>query len=1129
MRALTDEPAIQQLRKSAEGDLQIQLRPGNQTIRQIRGGALAPPSKKSALQSLAISHEQTARKFFKENIALMRLSDPDNELALFENERDELGHRHLRFRQQHKGLTVWPAELGAHFDHTGSLTVVEGAYVPTPDLASLKPVLNGEDAIARARTALGLTEKISTGIPLLIIYAPIEHPPRLGWKLELTASLTEAWLFVVDAQDGAILHQSSRVCDTHAPGSGVDLSGATRTLNVWQAGQRYYMVDTSKGSFNPAFDPILDPRGVITIVDANGATPAEAPQSGVIVTANSPTLWNIPAAVSAAYNFSETFDYFLKQFGRNSIDGQGGNITAIVRVGNYNNASWNGNLHIMLFGDVMPFAGALDVVGHELAHGVTQASAGLIYQNQSGALNEAFSDIFGEMVEARTRGQTDWILGSDLGEPVRNLKNPGAIFSGVIGRPYPSRMTEFAQLPNTSDTDHGGVHINSSIINHAFYLLAEGMNGAIGLQKAGSIFYRALTQHLFAQSEFIDCRLACVVSAEELYGKGSTEARQTGLAFDGVEIFAAPTTPEPTPLPTVPGADSLLFVNYDPWSDAYVMGRREAAQNDDPSGSLLAPYVSLGRPAITGDGSLALFVSEDFDLCVVETANPDSRECLGFAGKVHSVAISPDSRLAAFVLRDPETGNADGKITVLDLVEDQVSTYNLVAPSVDGVAVDTVLYADSMTFTTDSSALIYDALSQLQFGNGPNVQRWSLYSLRFDNGVTSILVPPQDGIDTGNPSVGRAGNRYVVYDARQVATGTSVITVLDLFTGESAPVATAPNAWSYPSFLGDESGVVYSAPDPAAVVTGFSLFKQELTTDRLHAQGGPTLWYDDANLGVVYRRGFFQGTNSLPAVSLEISADEIPALGTVTITATASDPDGSISHVEFYAGSIKLAQVETAPYAYTWQNVPAGNHLIIARAVDNIGGTKDSSPRLLTVSGTGNPNSPPTVNLTISADQIAAQGTVTLTAAAADRDGTITLVEFYNGSAKLAQVETPPYVYVWENIPAGNHLLTARATDNEGGTKESTPRFLTVTVTPPGDKPQLSIESIAQGTVRLKVSGPPGYYIISMAENLNRGEAPPTSWVDIYPVTIDDTGIGTIEDTTAKTMSRLFFRVRRDE
>ena len=143
------------------------------------------------------------------------------------------------------------------------------------------------------------------------------------------------------------------------------------------------------------------------------------------------------------------------------------------------------------------------MVGLELTHAVTTSSVDLVYQDQSGALNEAFSDIFGEMVEARTKGTPDWLKGGpDLGITIQNYANPSAI-NCILSTPCPSKMSEFI---NTT-LDNGGVHSNSSIINHAFYLLAQGLQGAIGLQDAERIFYRTLTTKLVRHSQFIDARL----------------------------------------------------------------------------------------------------------------------------------------------------------------------------------------------------------------------------------------------------------------------------------------------------------------------------------------------------------------------------------------------------------------------------------------------------------------------------------------------------------------------------------------------------------------------------------------------------------------------------------------------
>ena len=131
--------------------------------------------------------------------------------------------------------------------------------------------------------------------------------------------------------------------------------------------------------------------------------------------------------MSASFNFGKVFDYYSQRHARNSIDGQGGNIVAVVRLGaGFQNAFWTDDIGGMFFGDADRYAGSLDVVGHEMTHGVTSKTAALVYKDQSGALNEAMSDIFGESVENFVNGSNDWIMGSRLATPFRNMANPSS-------------------------------------------------------------------------------------------------------------------------------------------------------------------------------------------------------------------------------------------------------------------------------------------------------------------------------------------------------------------------------------------------------------------------------------------------------------------------------------------------------------------------------------------------------------------------------------------------------------------------------------------------------------------------------------------------------------------------------
>lgn len=239
------------------------------------------------------------------------------------------------------------------------------------------------------------------------------------------------------------------------------------------------------------------------------------------------------------------------------------------------------------------YAASLDVIGHELTHGVANSvgTKGVLeYTGQSGALNESFADIFGEMIESRSNGGSpDWLLGTVLNRIVRNLSNPPAILR-VDRITYPKKMSEFVPLPLTEAGDGGGVHINSSIINRAYYLIAAGLGGGIGISDSEQIFYRTLTTKCLPQSQFIDARVGAIASAEDLFGVGSRQAVKVAEGFDAIELYAAPVSVphSPTNLPAVFAPESTLWLYYDSSTFDYSLGRYEAALGDTASGARLA-------------------------------------------------------------------------------------------------------------------------------------------------------------------------------------------------------------------------------------------------------------------------------------------------------------------------------------------------------------------------------------------------------------------------------------------------------------------------------------------------------------------------------------------------------------
>jgi bacillolysin len=240
------------------------------------------------------------------------------------------------------------------------------------------------------------------------------------------------------------------------------------------------------------------------------------------------------AEADAAYtNLGRVYDYYEQTFGRDSYDGKGADLIATINFCEkagvpLQNAYWDGSQ--MKFGE--GYASALDITAHELTHAVTERTAGLDYSCQSGALNEAISDIFATNVDG------NWQIGEDLpGGAIRDFADPSKGHP-----PQPATVDDFVVMENdgTPFSDYGGVHYNSGIINHAYYLLVQ----SVGRDKAQRIVYKALTEHLRSDSDFEDFRDATLQSAEELYGKDGTEHQAVDDAMRGVGLDGKWTAPE---------------------------------------------------------------------------------------------------------------------------------------------------------------------------------------------------------------------------------------------------------------------------------------------------------------------------------------------------------------------------------------------------------------------------------------------------------------------------------------------------------------------------------------------------------------------------------------------------------
>jgi Zn-dependent metalloprotease len=258
-----------------------------------------------------------------------------------------------------------------------------------------------------------------------------------------------------------------------------------------------------------------------------------------------------PSVDEAFDGLGATYDLYWEQFSRSSIDDEGLPLNATVHFGQrYNNAFWNGEQ--MVFGDgdgelFNRFTIAIDVIGHELAHGVTQDEAALRYTLQPGALNESLSDVFGALVKQYRLGQSaaeaDWLIGAGLftatvnGEALRSMKAPGTAYDDpLLGKdPQPAHMDDFVR---TLD-DNGGVHINSGIPNRAFYLAAVALGGN-AWERAGRIWYETLRDsQLRSNTGFRRFAGLTVRTAGRLYGQGGEAQRAVAEAWAEVGLPVA--------------------------------------------------------------------------------------------------------------------------------------------------------------------------------------------------------------------------------------------------------------------------------------------------------------------------------------------------------------------------------------------------------------------------------------------------------------------------------------------------------------------------------------------------------------------------------------------------------------
>jgi len=454
------------------------------------------------------SAEDRARGFLGQQAALFGLRSADDLATLRIGPVDDLGMERVRFQQTHRGVPVTGGEISVHL-RGRNVVAVHAKTLPNLGAVPTVPALSAADARERARAYLARTidlEGVELTPPRLEIFdrGHLGGPPfptRLAWFVEARRVDVREYLWV-DAQNGLVLLAFSQITDA-------------KDRSIYDAN------DPGDGVYNDLPGTLIRSEGQTATGDGDA---------------------------DAAYEFSgDTYDYFFTEHGRDSFDDAGSTIVSTAHfcpsAGDcpFSNAFWNGQQ--MVYGE--GFSAADDVDAHELTHAVTERTADLFYYMQSGALNESYSDIFGETVDLGNGAGTDtagvrWLLGEDVpgGGAIRDMMTPTSFGD-------PGKLSDGDFVCADPGGDNGGVHSNSGVPNHAYALMADGgtYNGVtvtgIGLTKAGKIEYRALTQYLLSASGFQDDYDALRQSCNDLVGVAGitlNDCTEVTDALDAVEM-----------------------------------------------------------------------------------------------------------------------------------------------------------------------------------------------------------------------------------------------------------------------------------------------------------------------------------------------------------------------------------------------------------------------------------------------------------------------------------------------------------------------------------------------------------------------------------------------------------------
>ena len=548
-------------------------------------------------------------------------------------ETDQLGFVHQRFAQFYQGIRVEHADYVVH-SKSGGVEAINGDFERIANLnitpsVSQKIALNSALSHVGARTYMWQTNEANaeafkpTGELVIVRDARVENGPQvLAWKFNVYAAapVSRAYIYV-DAHSGAVVLQDNIIKHAAATGSFATAYSGTRSFDDGSTTGGYYLRETTRG------------LGIETYNCKKGNSYTAA--TDFVDADNSWTEYNNAnfdnVAGDAHVGAQATYDYWKAVHGRNSYDNAGAKIKSYVHfddtpntAAGYENAYWNGS--VMTYGDgasrFRPLT-SLDVCGHEIGHAVCEKTANLTYSNESGAMNEGLSDIWGASIEAYAvaslgftsggvKAKSTWLIGEEIDKQqaaLRSMSDPKS-----LGQPAYYKGVNWY----TGTGDNGGVHTNSGVLNHWYYILAVGKVGTnegggvysvtgVGLDAAAKITYRMESVYMTASSTYAQARTYAIQAATDLYGAGSAQVTAVTDAWFAVGVGAAAGgTPPPATVTYCTSKGTSVAYEFIDYVGLGTLARTSGADAGYYNGT------ALTAPSLAGGTSQTITVSAGF-------------------------------------------------------------------------------------------------------------------------------------------------------------------------------------------------------------------------------------------------------------------------------------------------------------------------------------------------------------------------------------------------------------------------------------------------------------------------------------------------------------------------------------